>query len=67
MLVIMQQLSVSFGVSVSSLALSLFLSGIFDLNTDKAFKYTFITLAVFTILSSYTFSKLSKTDGEGYM
>ncbi|WP_239457823.1 DHA2 family efflux MFS transporter permease subunit [Flavobacterium nitrogenifigens] len=67
MLVIMQQLSVSFGVSVSSLALSLFQSGIFNLNTDKAFKYTFITLAVFTILSSYTFSKLSKTDGEGYM
>lgn len=67
MLVIMQQLSVSFGVSVASLVLSLFQSGIFELNTTKAFQYTFIVLAVFTILSSITFSRLSKTDGEGYM
>ncbi|WP_286968490.1 DHA2 family efflux MFS transporter permease subunit, partial [Flavobacterium sp. UBA4854] len=48
MLVIMQQLSVSFGVSVSSLALSLFQDGIFNLNPVKAFQYTFIALAVFT-------------------
>lgn len=67
MLVIMQQLSVSFGISVASLTLSLFQAGIFEVNTDKAFQYTFITLAVFTILSSITFSRLSKTDGEGYM
>ncbi|AWK05742.1 MFS transporter [Flavobacterium crocinum] len=67
MLVIMQQLSVSFGVSVASLVLSLFQSGIFELNTAKAFQYTFIVLAVFTILSSITFSRLSKTDGAGYM
>ena len=67
MMVIMQQLSVSFGVSVASLVLSLFQSGIFELNTTKAFQYTFIVLAVFTILSSITFSRLSKTDGEGYM
>lgn len=67
MLVIMQQLSVSFGVSVASLALSLFQTGIFELDTSKAFEYTFITLAVFTIFSSFTFSKLNKTDGEGYM
>lgn len=67
MLVIMQQLSVSFGVSVASLALSLFQTGIFGLDTSKAFEYTFITLAVFTISSSFTFSKLNKTDGEGYM
>src|SRR6218665_493646 len=67
MLVIMQQLSVSFGVSVASLVLSLFQSGIFELNTTKAFQYTFIVLAVFTILSSITFSRLSKMDGAGYM
>lgn len=67
MLVIMQQLSVSFGVSVASLALSLFQTGIFGLDTSKTFEYTFITLAVFTIFSSFTFSKLNKTDGEGYM
>jgi EmrB/QacA subfamily drug resistance transporter len=67
MLVIMQQLSVSFGVSVASLALSLFQDGIFNLDASKSFQYTFIALAVFTIFSSFTFSKLSKTDGGGYM
>jgi EmrB/QacA subfamily drug resistance transporter len=66
MLVIMQQLSVSFGVSVASLVLSLFQSGIFEMNTKHAFQYTFITLAIFTIFSSITFSRLSKTDGEEY-
>ena len=66
MLVIMQQLSVSFGVSIASLVLSLFQSGIFEMNVTNAFQYTFITLAIFTILSSITFSKLSKTDGEAY-
>lgn len=66
MLVIMQQLSVSFGVSIASLVLSLFQSGIFAMNTTRAFQYTFITLAIFTILSSITFSKLSKSDGESY-
>lgn len=66
MLVIMQQLSVSFGVSIASLVLSLFQSGIFAMNATKAFQYTFITLAIFTILSSITFSKLSKSDGESY-
>jgi EmrB/QacA subfamily drug resistance transporter len=66
MLVIMQQLSVSFGVSVASLVLSLFQSGIFEMNTKHAFQYTFITLAIFTIFPSITFSRLSKTDGEEY-
>ncbi|TDO73246.1 hypothetical protein EV143_106188 [Flavobacterium chryseum] len=67
MLVIMQQLSVSFGVSVASLVLSLFQSGIFEIDKTKAFQYTFIILAIFTILSSITFSRLNKTDGGGYM
>ncbi|TDX10524.1 EmrB/QacA subfamily drug resistance transporter [Flavobacterium sp. S87F.05.LMB.W.Kidney.N] len=66
MLVIMQQLSVSFGVSVASLVLSLFQSGMFEMDSTHAFQYTFITLAIFTILSSITFSRLSKTDGEAY-
>jgi len=67
MLVIMQQLSVSFGVSVASLVLSLYQSDVFSMEVPQAFHYTFITLAVFTILSSFTFSKLSKTDGNGYV
>jgi EmrB/QacA subfamily drug resistance transporter len=67
MLVIMQQLSVSFGVSVASLVLSFFQSDVFIMNKTQPFHYTFITLAIFTILSSFTFSKLNKTDGSGYV
>jgi EmrB/QacA subfamily drug resistance transporter len=67
MLVIMQQLSVSFGVSVASLTLSFFSSDVFDISSVQAFHYTFIALAIFTIFSSITFTKLSKTDGSGYI
>lgn len=67
MLVIMQQLSVSFGVSVSSLVLSFYSSAAFTMNLPQAFHYTFITLAIFTILSSFTFSKLRKDAGSGYI
>jgi EmrB/QacA subfamily drug resistance transporter len=67
MLVIMQQLSVSFGVSVASLVLSFFQSEAFEMNKTHPFHYTFIVLAVFTILSSLTFRKLSKTDGNGFV
>jgi EmrB/QacA subfamily drug resistance transporter len=67
MLVIMQQLSVSFGVSVASLVLSFFQSEAFEMNKTQPFHYTFIILAVFTILSSLTFRKLSKTDGNGFV
>jgi EmrB/QacA subfamily drug resistance transporter len=67
MLVIMQQLSVSFGVSVASLVLSFFQSDAFSMTTTQPFHYTFITLAIFTILSSVTFSRLSKAAGSGYI
>jgi EmrB/QacA subfamily drug resistance transporter len=67
MLVIMQQLSVSFGVSVSSLVFSFFSSAAFTMNLSQAFHYTFISLAIFTIFSSITFSKLSKNAGSGYI
>jgi EmrB/QacA subfamily drug resistance transporter len=67
MLVIMQQLSVSFGVSVSSLVFSFFSSAAFTINLSQAFHYTFISLAIFTIFSSITFSKLSKNAGSGYI
>ena len=67
MLVIMQQLSVSFGVSVSSLVFSFFNSAAFTINTSQAFHYTFITLAIFTIFSSITFTKLRKNAGAGYV
>lgn len=67
MLVIMQQLSVSFGVSVASLALSFFQSDALGMNNTQPFHYTFICLAVFTILSSLTFSRLGKNDGNSYV
>lgn len=67
MLVIMQQLSVSFGVSVASLVLSFFQSDALDMNLTQPFHYTFICLAAFTIFSSLTFSKLGKTDGSSYV
>lgn len=67
MLVIMQQLSVSFGVSVASLVLSFFQSDAFDMNLTQPFHYTFICLAIFTIFSSFTFSRLGKTDGSSYV
>jgi len=66
MLVIMQQLSVSFGVSVASLVLSFFQSDAVDMNLTQPFHYTFICLAIFTIFSSLTFSRLGKSDGSGY-
>ena len=67
MLVITQQLSVSFGVSIASLVLSFFQSDAFSLNQTQPFHYTFIVLAVFTIFSSLTFSRLSKTAGSNYV
>jgi len=60
MLVISQQLSVSFGISVSSLILSFFSSGALDVDLSQSFHYTFITLAFITIASSFVFTKLSK-------
>lgn len=67
MLVIMQQLSVSFGVSVASLLLTFFQSDAFEMNRTQPFHYTFICLGIFTIFSSITFSKLNKTDGNSYV
>jgi EmrB/QacA subfamily drug resistance transporter len=67
MLVIMQQLSVSFGVSAASLILSFFGSDAMGFSTTESFHYTFIVLAVITIFSSVTFRRLSDSDGRGYM
>jgi EmrB/QacA subfamily drug resistance transporter len=67
MLVIMQQLSVSFGVSVASLVLAFFQAGAFDTDPSQAFHYTFIALGLFTILTSVSFGRLSKTDGSGFI
>lgn len=67
MLVITQQLSVSFGVSVSSLILSFFSSEAFNIKPTGAFHYTFISLAILTIISSLTFSRLKEDAGNSYV
>lgn len=67
MLVITQQLSVSFGVSVSSLILSFYSSDVLGVNLTESFHYTFITLAALTICSSVTFLRLKKDAGANYV
>lgn len=65
MLAIMQQLAISFGISIAAMVLSFYK----ELLGDKtellvgAFKYTLITLAIFTALSCLTFTKLKPDDG----
>lgn len=65
MLTIMQQLSISFGISIAALILSLYKDwfSFYEGNLVDAFRYTLITLAIFTALSSFTFSKLQPEDG----
>ncbi|NDW18091.1 DHA2 family efflux MFS transporter permease subunit [Dysgonomonas sp. 216] len=63
---VMQQLSMSFGISVSMMILR----GIenteclTDGNTELAFKYTFIVLGIITTLASIIFLNLKKGDGD---
>ncbi|RRJ90980.1 DHA2 family efflux MFS transporter permease subunit [Paenimyroides tangerinum] len=65
LLAIMQQLSMSFGISAAALALSFFknYSGFIEGDTVTAFKYSFITLGILTALSTVVFTKLKKNDG----
>lgn len=67
LLTIMQQLSVSFGISIAALALAFYKSQLGFYNGDlvTAFHYTLMTLSVLTALSSLTFTKLKRDDGEG--
>jgi len=67
LLTIMQQLSVSFGISIAALALAFYKNQLGFYNGDlvTAFHYTLMTLSVLTALSSLTFTKLKRDDGEG--
>lgn len=65
MLAIMQQLAISFGISIAAMVLSFYKELLGD-NKEvlvMAFKYTLITLAIFTALSCLTFTKLKPDDG----
>ncbi|MDN3706340.1 DHA2 family efflux MFS transporter permease subunit [Myroides ceti] len=65
LLAIMQQLSISFGISVAALILSYFkdAGNFFHGETANAFKYTFISLGAITALSSLIFFRLKNNDG----
>jgi EmrB/QacA subfamily drug resistance transporter len=64
MVSIMQQLSISFGVSLSSMILRGFnISHIFG-NIEWAFKATFITLGAITAVSAFMFRYLKPSDGK---
>lgn len=66
MLAIMQQLSISFGISIAALILSYYkdLFRFYEGNLVDAFRYTLITLAALTALSSLTFTNLHPNDGD---
>lgn len=66
LLAIMQQLSISFGISIAALVLAFFKDTMdfYHGNLVTAFHYTLITLAILTALSSITFTKLKNNDGE---
>lgn len=66
LLTIMQQLSISFGISIAALILAFFKDHMDFYQGDlvTTFHYTLITLAVLTALSSLTFTKLKPGDGE---
>jgi len=68
LLAIMQQLSMSFGISAAALILSFYknMHGFIEGNTITAFKYSFITLGILTALSTVVFTKLKKNDGNSF-
>jgi len=66
LLAIMQQLSISFGISIAALVLAFYKEKMDFYHGDlvSAFHLTLITLAVLTALSSLTFTKLKQGDGQ---
>ena len=61
-----QQMAISFGVAAASLVASLFLLNVPQADViayTNGLHRTFITLGVFTVLSSLSFRALRKTDG----
>ena len=61
-LAVTQQLSISLGVAVSAAVLR-FYEGFDSNNTVEQFHYTFITMGVITLISSFAFMLLRPTDG----
>ncbi len=65
-LAVAQQLSLTFGISVASLILGFYKEAEWVTKgvEVRAFRYTFLTLGVITILSTYIFIHLKSTDGQ---
>lgn len=66
LLSVTQQLSLTFGISFAALILGLFrqLEFITKGVEVQAFRYSFLTIGVMTILSTYIFVRLKKMDGQ---
>ncbi|MGM5629482.1 DHA2 family efflux MFS transporter permease subunit [Apibacter raozihei] len=63
MLSVMQQLSISFGISLSAMILRTYTAiPVFD-SVSGAFKASFLTLGIITLLSAFTFKFLKPQDG----
>ncbi len=64
LLSVTQQLSLTFGISVAALILGVFRQAGFVNGVEvQAFRYSFLTMGVMTILSTYIFLKLRNSDG----
>lgn len=63
MIAVTQQLSISFGISITSFLLNL-MHNIPSQSKIITFKHTFIILGIITALSSLVFTRLRKTDGD---
>lgn len=64
MIAVTQQLSISFGISITSLLLGAMHQVHFKTDASiNVFKYTFLILGIITALSSLVFSRLKETDG----
>ena len=64
LLAVTQQLSLTFGISTAALILGVFRQAGFVNGVEvQAFRYSFLTMGVMTILSTYIFFKLRESDG----
>ncbi|WP_413533626.1 multidrug transporter subunit MdtD [Empedobacter brevis] len=64
LLSVTQKLSLTFGISVAALILGIFREAAFVNGVQvQAFRYSFLTMGIMTILSTYIFFRLRESDG----
>lgn len=64
LLMVMQQLSMSLGISVGAYLLSMYKDIFNQVDIIKAFDYTFFTMGIITFLSGFIFLRLKDSDGD---